>query len=411
MRIFFEELKKLWRPRVVVVLALAGVVYFGMACAGYIDKDPIGGDIDTGRMLVAQYGPTLEDEEYADLTQNVIPPLHAALDTQIAADPLAQKHGIADYDSLQQFVEDNAPPTPEGSALLSFEDVENLETSPAYDDGLQILFALNADSITYSRYESLLKVCTAYQAASQDTGKAQGLGGLDSLGDRDGGNAGIIAFNESVLHGPDEAWRGILPFPVDLYTLIYANQALPWLTLSALLLVALPLVGDRLSRMRAVQWSSRAGRRILFIQFGASMLSALIWITLNTAIFAALFLRNNYSVFNGAHMASFLASSQYMVDMRYGQWYVLLFGMCVLLGLGIAALGFFMARYSENYIGMLLRLIPLAVAAYLLATRWFSSTASYFFCNLPQIIVFLVVAVGLCIVTCARQQHAELLAS
>lgn len=375
MRLFMQELKKLWQPGLVALLVLAGGIWLAAAGIAYVKPANPDTKIALGRELAVQYGPTLEDDEFAAL-QAQLPALRAELDAAVARHPLAQQYGITGYAALEQFLADTETPLPEGSYVLNPEDLANRPATPAHEAALQIMTGIGRDEPAFARCTALENACDRYQAASASAG---------------------------------QGWRGILPAPADTDTLAYAEQCLVWIVLSVLVLVSCPLVGDRAAGMRALQWSSKCGRRILAVQLGAALLSALVWVALNLCVFAALFRRNGYGLFDAAQMGSFLADGQIAVDLRYGGWCLLLMGLCLPLGLGTAALGFFAARYSDSRIGMVLKLIPLGVAAVLFSIRSVENTATSRYADLPAILLFFAAALALCLAACARQDRAELL--
>ncbi|MHB8061789.1 MAG: hypothetical protein ACYDG2_04010 [Ruminiclostridium sp.] len=57
------------------------------------------------------------------------------------------------------------------------------------------------------------------------------------------------------------------------------------------------------------------------------------------------------------------------VNWTYGTWCIVLIVLCYLASLGIAALAFFLSQYSANYVAMLLKIIPLFVAAAILCHK------------------------------------------
>lgn len=56
-----------------------------------------------------------------------------------------------------------------------------------------------------------------------------------------------------------------------------------WCAFSGVLLISPALVRDALHRTRAMQWTSRRGRRVLNVQMGAALLSGLLLTLLNCA--------------------------------------------------------------------------------------------------------------------------------
>ena len=71
MSLFWQELKKIWRPGIFVGIVLLGLIYYYMFPSFYIEHFSNGpsaqDEFDLSVEWVAQYGPTLEPEERAEL--------------------------------------------------------------------------------------------------------------------------------------------------------------------------------------------------------------------------------------------------------------------------------------------------------------------------------------------------------
>lgn len=67
MSLFWQELKKIWRPGILAGIVLLGLIYYYMFPSFYIEHFSNGpsaqDEFDLSVEWVAQYGPTLEPEE------------------------------------------------------------------------------------------------------------------------------------------------------------------------------------------------------------------------------------------------------------------------------------------------------------------------------------------------------------
>ena len=106
MSLFWQELKKIWRPGILVGIVLLGLIYYYMFPSFYIEhfsngayaQDEFGLSVE----WVAQYGPTLEPEERAELDSRLAEEI-AIFDRQLEEIPEAAAVGVTGYDSFQIF--------------------------------------------------------------------------------------------------------------------------------------------------------------------------------------------------------------------------------------------------------------------------------------------------------------------
>ena len=71
MSLFWQEMKKIWRPGILAGIVLLGLIYYYMFPSFYIEHFSNGpfarAEFELAVEWVAQYGPTLEPEERAEL--------------------------------------------------------------------------------------------------------------------------------------------------------------------------------------------------------------------------------------------------------------------------------------------------------------------------------------------------------
>ena len=103
MELWKWELRKIWRPGILAAILLLGAVYYWMFPQFYIEYFCNGpyaeAQFDLASGWVAQYGPTLEPEERAQLDGQLAEEIDAFAQ-QIAAIPEASAAGLTDYESF-----------------------------------------------------------------------------------------------------------------------------------------------------------------------------------------------------------------------------------------------------------------------------------------------------------------------
>lgn len=405
-----EELKKIWRPGVLLALVILGAVFYLMFLEFYTKHFPNGpndaAQIELAADLIDQYGTTLEPEAYEKLTAT-LPVLMAEADQHIRANSLAQRNGLSSYAEYVEFQEE----TRQYSGELSKAEQEK------YTDAMLIQNALwggETDNI-YGRLYAVETTLREYDAWRETAPDLQSRVYDMGYGQKAYENAARRFF------GTDNAWRNILPNQVPEAVGNYMGMLLIWISLSVCVLLSPVLVRDRMCNLRPLQWSARRGRGVFQSQLAAAMLSAFLWTTLNLLIFGGLFLTNGISAFFSSRMFSFLMSGFSWVNWSFGVWCLVLIGLCYLICFGAAGLAFFLSRYSGNYVAMLLKLIPLLTVCAILAPKlligaFYYQNQLYLLTSVPMIeliaaVVVFVLGLGLCCFAAARMKRQDLLSS
>ena len=193
-----------------------------------------------------------------------------------------------------------------------------------------------------------------------------------------------------------------------------------WCVLSVVLLLSPTLVRDRLRGTRPMQWASRRGRGILNVQMGAALLSALALTAINLTVYAVPFLAQGPLRFAACGLGGFLGWGTPWFDWSYGTYLLVLTGLLLALSLGTAGLTVFLSQYSGNYIAMLLKAVPLFVAAGAVLGSWlldqpftfrplWDGRGPWVPRGAEAVVAVVLLALGLCALACRKQKRRELL--
>lgn len=345
MALFLQELKKIWRPGILVVIVLLGGMYYYIFPSFYIayfcNGSAAQAEFDLAADWAAQYGPTMEPEERAELDGQLSDAIET-FDGLVAAIPEARDEGITSYGDF-----------------LAFEDAY---LSAGRED-------LRADAVAEQLRWRIIGGTNYYvvQELSNFIGK------YDSFYEYPYSQSEGFA----VDHSPAQQARilalesepyGYMPNSVLHSTWEYGKDLAVWLVLSIVLLLSPTLVRDRLHRTRAMQWTSRRGRRVLHTQLAAGLVSALLLTGMDILIYAVPFLGKGQLIFG-----DFPVYAQWgypWVDWTYGQYLLALTALLLVLGLSAGGLTLFLSQYSGNYIAMLLKAIPLFITVGALLGTW-----------------------------------------
>lgn len=343
MSLFWEELKKIWRPGILVGIVLLGLIYYYMFPSFYIEYFSNGpsaqAEFELSVEWVARYGPTLEPEERAELDGRLAEEI-AKFNRQLKDFPEAAAAGITDYESFRTASEQNAG---DPQLMWAIQDGSNCDTIST----IRHMLERYDDPRDYLWEHDYFEFYTPQE-------KAQ-----------------ILAVN---------SWpRSLLSGSVMDSTNYYLKYLARWTAISVILLLSPTLVRDRLRRTRPLQWSSRRGRRVLHTQLAAGLVSALLLSVVNVTIYVIPFLAQGPLALKDCPLGnSVWGSGTPWFNWTYGQYLVILTGMVLALGLGVGAVTLFLSRFSDNYVSMLLKAFPLFVAMGGFFAAWVINYAFFF---------------------------------
>lgn len=391
MSLFLQEWKKIWRPGILVILCLLGAMYYYMFSSFYVKYFNNGPTAQAGFDLavewVEKYGPTMEPSERAELDGQLAQEIQR-FNEQLASYPGAAELGLTDYETFQ---------------------AEYIQSSP--DVGTQRLFSDIMNTSSYCRVKELENFIANYDWHAENP--------WDQMKDFDAMNPA----QQARLLELEKGGRGFLPRSVVQSTLEYAKKLAVWIVLGVVVLLSPTLVRDRLHRMRAAQWASRKGRRVLSVQFAAGACSAFVLTAASIALYAVPFAAHGPLALAQCPLFDWTFSVYPWFNGTYGQYLAAL--VLLLLGLGTATgmLTVFLSQYSGNYVAMLLKAIPLYVVLGPLLGSWLTTWPFWFrglvndvYSTIPSgaeafCVVFLLAAgAALLLAACHRQKKRELTA-
>jgi hypothetical protein len=210
------------------------------------------------------------------------------------------------------------------------------------------------------------------------------------------------------------------------YFRIHANSytalmAIPIIASVGVLLLP-TLTRDRKSRMIAMQYSSKSGRRTLRIQFTAGMVSAFVLTAMQIIVYYGIFLVSNLEFaefFNAPVFSLVYFSGLQLVNLTFMQFIGVYAAVTLLFSLGVAALMQFLSLYSRDYVPLLLKALPIVLVAVLVGYFSVGTVFSYVRIKWEQIPIegfefilcggLLIIGIGLCVFACYREMRKDLL--
>lgn len=401
MNLFWQELRKIWRPGILAALAVLGAVYYYIRPAFYIEYFINGPQSQAGFHLALdwaeRYGPTIEPEERAAMGRQ-LEEEEARFISYVADSPEMAARGVTDYDSFEAFCD------------ACYDGGAAYEAAKERGDLALIDHVRCSGETSYFTILELRRFLEAYDGEALPEPEAGRFADSRRLDEKC--RERVQAMRE------DRNRRSVLPPDVTFSTDAYARYLAVWCVASTILLLSPTMVRDRLHRMQPAQWSSRRGRRTLHTQFVAALVSGLLLAVLNVAVYSVPFASTKALGFRDCSLHSLLRSYPWF-DWTYEQYLLALLGLILLLTLGASALTAFLSQYSGNYVAMLLKAIPL-IAALAVFGMLVMTSAFYFSNGVTRFLVLpggellcaaALAALGLllCALACQRQRRRDLL--
>lgn len=346
MRVFLYELKKLWNWRVLLIIAVTGILtWFAFLLPEVRDYNSNVNNIygDWQNEMFDRYGITLSPEELANFD---IPgkraTLEAEMDVLIATEPLYAEYGVYTFDEYR--------------TLYSKYNTDGMDDAE--------IRKYQADRVTM---ESLI-----YDLRSQWFELDNIEGYYDLFLERDigmarNGYSRIITRAEN--HYIDASERNLTRYAIHDRFSFYAMVTGLFSVIAVILLTSPLVVIDRHRNITAMQYSSNKGRSMLRIQGAACVFSALLLgLILVCVSFGVFFAITNAGKYWYAYIGAF-DQGVVLYDILFSQYVFILGGMVVALCVGTAGLSFILSRYSSNIVTLMLKLIPMGLIIALIASQ------------------------------------------
>ncbi|MBU5625496.1 hypothetical protein KQI82_00920 [Oscillibacter sp. MSJ-2] len=395
------ELRKIWQGGILAAIALLGALYYFLFPSFYIKYFCNGpasqAQFDLSAAWVERFGPTIEQSELPQIRAQLAEEI-ALFGTRAAAIPAAVEAGLTGYDAFLSFQNAYYEAVRVGNGQADMD-----------TERLNYLIMENTNYYTITALEEFLQ---SYDGRAEPSRQ-------DLL---DIGYTDVMIRRLSALAQPDLR-SGYLPSGMMDSTNEYAKGLAVWAVLSTVLLLSPTLVRDQLRRTRAMQWTSRRGRRILTAQMGAAGLSALALWAVSMTLYALPFLSKGPLVFRDCRLYSLWDGSAPWFNWTYGTYLLALMGLIFAISLTTAALTVFLSQYSANYVSMLLKSLPLFVVLGPLSAAWMLDRAFFFrplwpkaqgcawvFAGGEAVLAALLLSLGLglCLLSCVRQRQRPL---
>ncbi|MVO99210.1 hypothetical protein [Paenibacillus lutrae] len=368
MRVFVNELKKLWNWRIVALItAMAALTWFAFLSEAIRSYDSLTTHGKYGSYqneMFALYGDTLEPEELADYD---IPgkknALISKMDEIISNEAIFTENNIYSYADYEDFADNG------NSTDLSEEEREIFnDTNSAMRSKLDYGTSVQTLDEWYASPLIRLQTLGALEHTYVDYEAS-----LSRYIDNDSRPV-VVRTAEKLLQ-----MRNANLIRYDLITgfSLYTATIGVFTVVAVLILIAPLLTTDRMRKVNLMQYSSTIGRRIFRLQFAATMVSTLVLAILLIATAYIPFLAAGAGDYWNTPIMSFTISEMQLYNITFGQYALILAGMILALSVGTACFAFILARFSTNIVMMLIKTVPVVVAVAGIAVLSINMALSY----------------------------------
>ncbi len=330
MRVTFYELQKIFGWKRVLLTIIFCVIYYFLMIDFQVHFVSRGG-AQSGHQLAVQmvedFGLEMDREEFVTFLE-ATDEAYGRFDELLQSNAELQELGVTSFDSLWNFYVNEPSLSQEGRL----------------EEELNLLLELMARNVFTSFYESKIELGGVWTQEQLGRANQTELQQLRQQEIRNREAQSILS--ESVFLG----YRQMI-----------------WMTarmvvLSLVIMISPIYLTERRNRMFSMQYTTKIGRRLFHKKVIASMMAAMIIITIQLGIIFALYSREGTSMFFQADINSFLVVDHVSwLDITFGQYILLTVGLVYLIGLIMAVLIPFLSRISPNYLTVMGIQIPLVL--------------------------------------------------
>lgn len=340
MSILFMELKKIWRLPTVILIAIFMLQNYNLTVDYYGSLSEVNRthweEREVMMELSQRFGKTLEEEEFPE-AQKMLEELHEELDEIIRNHEDYDTNKVKDYATFKEIEGESwEMPSPENDQALGHY---------MYDNHHDLILKEDMFAGVLSEYEIKMNDPT-YRTYTDSQGELASAQWEEGKG------------------------RSLMPYYVEYMTQNTIYGQFMYATFYMMLLLLPTVVRDRKNNLQDLQWSSFTGRKVLWIQYLAHWVTAMVFL-----LPAPLFLLHYINVeeimyFWDYSMLFFYASTTYLLDFTLKQlvWCYLLFSFVA--SFAMSGFIFLLSRYSKNYPSLLLKAVPIMLFIWFSTESW-----------------------------------------
>lgn len=360
----FEELRKIFKVRGLLVVLAFGLLYYMLFVAPQMKNYPGSYQmtVDVGLELLNKYGNEISPEEYrdfmADYERREENPggILEEINDFIAGNALMADYGIKNVNGLEAAIEEltmDSGPSEAGTLLM--EEIYSAFTPDDYANAMeaQIDLDIRKNYLALYRQEVMGEGAASAEAGTEVAPEAATEAVTGYYHELDG------AQQRRVSKRDEAEVYGVLPYEVyDCTFKVFQFWAF-FLVAAALFFIVPYIVKDNRSGARILQYTGKAGRRYDLIRMLAVIIAAgAVWLA-GAAVFLWLCRLNHVLPFWNSPVSSFASGVICWLPLSLGDLILLELLWAAALTLGLALIAFCVTRTCTNYITAIAWMLPM----------------------------------------------------
>lgn len=335
MKIIFNEIKKVFQLKMIILLAIISLIFYCLFISFYIDYFPNGRPaLDTYNIfveMIGEYGESMDEDEFLDFKTVYKKEVEKA-DQYLKSNDKSIKAGITTYDefidSYDEFIDSN--PDSRGKEL------EDLHRYIMFKEKVDLFWELGTREYIIDQYEK-----------KQHLGKKLGI-----INEKQ-----EIRLQEIIDSGNINS---IFPFLVFENYMDLIRRVLALILVSIIFMISPIYIRDRINKINYLQNTSKVGRKLFKKKIVAGLISSFIIISLYLVFMFSIYSFNNIEMFFNVNINSVFNGFIFWYDFTFIQYIALTVIAVYILGFIMTLMVAFVSSIAPNYITVIGVQVPIA---------------------------------------------------
>jgi hypothetical protein len=345
--IILHEIKKIWSLKVLAVIAVLCALWYFMFLEFSIKHYPNGHPSTEIADLMIEINEHFGRTVTAEQIEPFLAERQAALEDEanqfIQARPEYAAQGIYNYQDFEEWRQQDWDDLTEEFWALNDLFVHSKESD-------KLGFRIQAPAYVQESWDGvLLRLERELEWAANDRGRQrQRINEIIETGEYQGTMDG-------------GAWSNTITYFCSLAILI---------ALSTLLLISPLIAADRMRNVHHLQYTSKLGRRIMWKQLVAVLVSSALFTTVMLSVFGAIYSTTGvFRYWNHGLVSFHMGSPVTLFPITFGGYVLAMVAMVYALSLSVAMIAFVISRFSRNLITAAIKVIPVFIVLWFLYNR------------------------------------------
>lgn len=335
MKIIFNEIKKVFQLKMIILLAIISLIFYCLFISFYIDYFPNGRPaLDTYNIfveMIEEYGEFMDEYEFLDFKTVYKKEVEKA-DQYLKSNDESIKAGITTYDkfidSYDEFLYSN--PDSRGKEL------EDLHSYIMFKEKVDLFWELETREHIIDRYEERKYI-------------EKSLGIINEKQE--------IRLQEIIDSGNINS---IFPSLVFENYMDLIRRVLALILVSIIFMISPIFIRDRINKINYLQNTSKVGRKLFKKKIVAGLISSFIIISLHLIFMFSIYSFNNIEIFFNVNINSVFNEFIFWYDFTFIQYIALTVIAVYILGFIMTLIVAFVSSIAPNYITVIGIQVPIA---------------------------------------------------